>query len=225
MSFEEALPIINELLSKNKHKWLIKALPWLSWEDVEQIIRLHIFKKFHLFDQKQKLEPWANMIINNQMINLSRNVYLSMERPCLQNGGCAFNEGNDHCSFTPSGNQCSECPLYAKWEKTKKHSHNINLPLSLVNHEQEVFDIPTEDVNLDKAILQFNEKIKEKLTKIEYKIYHYIYIQHLSDLSVAEKMGYLSNEKNRKAGYATILRIKKKIWKVANEIKHEIDFI
>ena len=224
-TFESALGQIDILLSKHKYKWSIKALAWLDWDDVAQIIRMHLFKKWHLYDKNKPLSPWVNMIINNQMINLSRNIYLSMERPCLQNGGCAYNEGNDGCSFTASGKQCGECPLFRKWEKSKKNSHNINLPLPMANHEQEVYELPYEEVNLDKGIINFHKKMKEMLTNTEYKVYHFLYIEHLSEQDTAQKMNYISTEKGRIAGYNTFLRIRKRILEIANKIKGEIDFV
>jgi Sigma-70 region 2 len=225
LTFESAIKEIDILLSKHRYKWQIKALAWLDWEDIAQIIRLHLFKKWDLYNKEKPLAPWVNMIINNQMINLSRNVYLSMERPCLQNGGCAFNEGNDSCSFTKSGQQCGECPLFRKWEKSKKNSHNINLPVPMENHINEVFEMPSQDINLDKAIINFHEKMREMLTNTEYKVYNFLYIEHLSEQAVAEKMNYISTEKGRVAGYNSFLRIKKKILEVANKIKNEIDFV
>lgn len=218
-TFDSAIPIIEILLNKHKYKWSIKAIEgWFDFDDVKQIIYMHLFKKWHLYKPQQRLEPWVNAIISNQMINLSRNVYLSSERPCIQNGGCAFNEGNDNCSYTASGKQCEECPLYGKWNKKKRHAHNIKLPVSLVNHELEVFEMPMQDVNLEKGIINFNIKMEEVLNEDEFKVYNLLYMQHLSEKEATEKL-------ECKPTSSSYVKIKKKILEVAYKVKNEIDFI
>ena len=41
--FEDYLEIINIELAKKRWMWQLKAIPWMNYEDVEQIIRFHIF--------------------------------------------------------------------------------------------------------------------------------------------------------------------------------------
>ena len=43
--YEDKVEIIDAELQKRKHKWHLNALAWFDFEDVEQIIRFHIFKK------------------------------------------------------------------------------------------------------------------------------------------------------------------------------------
>jgi len=47
ISFDDYIGIIDVELTKRRSKWQLYAINWISYEDVEQIIRLHIFKKFH----------------------------------------------------------------------------------------------------------------------------------------------------------------------------------
>ena len=41
--FEDCLGEIDEEISKKRGKWNLKALPWIDYDDVSQIIRFHIF--------------------------------------------------------------------------------------------------------------------------------------------------------------------------------------
>jgi DNA-directed RNA polymerase specialized sigma24 family protein len=219
-TFEESINIIDGLISKRKYKWNIHAISYMDFDDVSQIIRIHIYKKWNQYDPLQPLEPWVNKIISNQIRNLRRNVYDANARPCLR---CAENQGNDLCAAF--GKQCSDCPLYLKWETGKKRAYNVKLPLPIENHMQEVFDIPCVSYDLDSAIKELHKKMLTQLKSIEKKIYAYIYIEGLTEEETANKMGYTTSEKNRKAGYNNFLRIKKSILQKAKEIQKDIDFI
>jgi hypothetical protein len=222
ITFEESLPIIDNLLSRNKHKWQLKIISSIDWEDIEQIIRIHLFKKWHLFDSTKQVEPWINTIINNQLRNLKRNVYDSCSRPCLK---CVFNTGSDGCDWTVNGKQDSNCPLYKKWENGKKYAHNVKLPVSTENHTNEVMEMPSSHIDSEKYILIFHDEMKKKLKLSMWLIYEALYIKNLSEEQVAKDMGFVSHEKNRKPGYARIQQIKRNIIKIAREVKDKIDFI
>ena len=112
LRFEDCYEEINVEIAKRRHKWNLSALSWLDYDDVSQIIRIHIHKKWHLYDQKKKLSPWINRIISNQIKNLIRNNYGNYVRPCLK---CAAAEGEAGCTIYEK--QCSDCPLYKNWEK------------------------------------------------------------------------------------------------------------
>lgn len=218
-SFEENFELINSLLEKRKHKWHLNALVWMDWQDVKQIILIHIHKKWNLYDPNYPLPPWINKIISHQISNLIRNHYSSFSRPCLQ---CSCNEGNDLCSIYKTQN--SSCPLFARWEKTKKRAHNVKMAVSIENHAQEISDRPDENVDISKATENMHKKMEEILTKSEFRVYRFLYIIGLSEEATAEKCGFITGELMRKKGYARIQQIKKKIWETANKIKDEIDF-
>ena len=222
-TFEEFIPELEILLNKRRHKWSLVAIQWLDFDDIKQQIMLHIFKKFHLFDQSQPFAPWATTIINNQLKNLQRNLYYSCARPCVQN--CAFNEGADSCGHTKSGKQDSSCPLFKKWELKKKSAYDLRLPVSQENHQNEVFDMPLDNFNLEKAIENFHLEMKKILNITEWKLYYLLYVEKNSEEEVAKKLGYYSQEKcNRKPGYNSIIRIKKRILQKVNKVKDKIDF-
>lgn len=221
-TFEECLPIIDSLLSRNKHKWQLKIVASMDWEDVAQIIRIHIFRKWHLYDNTQKLEPWINTIINNQTRNLIRNVYSSCSRPCLK---CVYNNGGDNCEWSLTGKQDSCCPLFKKWENSKKYAHNVKLPVSSENHLNEVMELPSSNIDAEKYILMFHGEMKKRLKLSLWNVYEFLYIKNLSEEELAKALGFVSNEKNRRPGYARIQQIKRIIIKIAREVKEKIDFI
>ena len=112
VTFEDSLAEINEEISKKRGKWNLKALAWMDYEDVAQIIRFHIFKKWHLYNPDKKLRPWVRTIISNQIKNLIRNNYTNFVKPCAK---CAAAIGDNGCEIYKV--QSSECPLYKNWGK------------------------------------------------------------------------------------------------------------
>lgn len=218
-TFEECYDIINQLLETHRSKWHIAAIPSIDFDDVKQIIKVHIWKKWHLYEQHLPLEPWANRIIINQLRNLRRNVLDAFSRPCLK---CAENEGNDLCRAFVK--QCNSCPLYAKWEKRKKRAYNLKLPLPLENHIQEVHDISENTFNLDSAIEEFHKQMLRTLKPVEKRVYIYLYIKGLTQDEVCREMGWVTNEGGRKPGYNNFIRINKLLIEKAKIIVKKIDF-
>lgn len=221
-TFEESIEIIDDLLRKNKHRWQLKIVASMDWDDVCQIIRLHIFKKWHLFDQTKKLEPWVNTIIGNQIRNTRRNQFDFCSRPCLK---CVFNMGGDLCGWTLEGKQDSVCPLFKKWENGKRYAHDVRLPVSTESHINEVMEMPSNGIDSDKYVNIFHEEMRKKLKKSLWEAYEALYIKNISEEELAKSMGFISHEKNRKPGYARIQQIKRTIIKIAREVKEKIDFI
>lgn len=207
-SFESCLPIIDNELRKRRHKWTLHAVVFMDWCDVEQQIRLHIWKKWYQYDPTKQLVNWVNKIISNQISNIRRNLYDSHARPCLK---CKENQGNNLCAYTKSGIQDNSCPLYADWEKTKKVAHDVKLPVSIENRTHEIYNVPDDDFDIIRKKELINQKLKEILKPVEWKVYECLYIFNLSEEQTAKKIGYKTSEKNRRPGYATILKIRKSI--------------
>ena len=103
-SFEDSISIIDNEISKRRNKWNLSSLTWIDFDDVSQIIRIHIYKKWHLYNPKKPLAPWVNRIISNQIKNLIRNNYLNFIKPCAQ---CPEAEPDEGCK--KFGKQCSNC--------------------------------------------------------------------------------------------------------------------
>ena len=204
--FEDKILEINQEINKRRHKWNLTTLAWMDFSDVSQILRIHIFKKWNLYDSDKPLAPWVNRIVSNQIKNLIRNNYGNYSRPCLK---CAAAEQEDSCTIY--GSQCSKCPLYAKWEKSKKSAHDIKLPVPLENHTQEVHNIVQHEIDIEKTAKGIHAKMQQILKPIEWKFYELYYIKHKSEEESAKLMGYKTTEKNRKIGYKQVKNLKKSI--------------
>ena len=68
-TYEDKSHVIDNEIRKRYYKWHLHAIAWFDFDDVAQIIRAHIFKKWNQWDQARPLEPWVNKIISNQKIN------------------------------------------------------------------------------------------------------------------------------------------------------------
>ena len=219
-SFEDSIDVINVEINKRKGKWNLTVLAWMDFQDVSQILRIHIFKKWDLYDSEKPLAPWINRIISNQIKNLIRNNYGNYARPCLR---CAASESDSHCYIYKE--QSSVCPLYANWEKTKKNAHDAKLPVSLEEHPQEIFTSVNSYYDVERTALRLHEKMQTVLKPVEWKVYNYLYIEHKSEEEVAKLMNYKTTEKNRVPGYKQIKNIKKSIIEKVKKVldKGEID--
>ena len=220
-TFEEKISEIDIEIRKRKNKWNLNALNWLDFDDVSQILRIHIYKKWHLYDPIKPLAPWLNRIISNQIKNIIRNNYGNYCRPCLK---CAAAEGADLCKIY--GKQDTSCPLYACWYKNKKTAYDLKIPVPLENHSQEVSNIPQNDIDVLKCTKIIHDKMQNILKPVEWKVYKYLYIENKDEEETAILMGYKTSEKNRSPGYKQIKNIKKAIViKVKKYIlSGEIDF-
>ncbi len=211
--------VIDRELIKRKKNWFLNSVAWIDFDDVSQIIRAHIAKKWDQWDQSRPIKPWLNKIIANQMKNILRNHYSNYARPCLN---CPFNNDADMqlCSFTKSGQQDRTCPLYKKWDKTKKHAYNVKITLSLDHHLHEVDG--NSDNHLDMDINLASEKLikelKACLNDRQFKAFNLLYVQNLSNEEVADQMGFKSTESGRKAGYKQIRNLQKTLKETASRI-------
>ena len=228
-TYEEKAEEINIEIKKRRGKWFLDSLAWFDFEDVEQIIRAHIYKKWDQWDQSRSLKPWINKIISNQMKNILRNNYSNFVRPCLN---CPFNQcaakdgaSASLCGFTKSGMQDSSCPLYAKWEKTKKSAYDIKMAVTLENHGHEVGAMPDQYFDINDAQNKLNLYMKKELSAKQYTVYDLLFIKHKEEEEVAKIMGYKTSEKGRKAGYKQIKNLKKVFKEKAQQILDREDII
>lgn len=195
---------IDRLIEVKRKRWQLKAIAWMNYDDVAQMIRLHIFQKFHQYNDSRPIGPWVNRVISNQFKNILRNNYLSFSKPCSD---CPMDEGDDLCRFTPSKRKCSECPFYAEWEKRRKRAYDVKMPVSLdsdpinftPNHD-------SVDIDIDSAVDVLRRELKKKLTKNEYLVFRKLYLNEGSDDVV------------NSVGYRQLQNYKKKILKHAKDI-------
>jgi hypothetical protein len=220
-SFEDNYSIIISEIKKKRYKWCLTSLNWLDYDDVSQQLLLRIYTKWHLFDPKKgKLEIWLSRVITNFQINLARNEFYSFSRPCLK---CAARIGELDCRIFGT-QDCSTCPLLAKWSVTKKNSHDIKIPVSLASHEQEVFNTPNTSLDIDATGKLIHTKMVSLLSISEYFIYKSLYIDHISENQLAKKM---TNNKPNTAALNTIRETKKVIIAKVKELLYtdQIDYI
>ena len=206
LKFEDCIDQINTEIAKRRNKWNLTALSWMDFQDVSQILRIHIHKKWDMYDQSKPLGPWVNRIISNQIKNLIRNNYGNFARPCLK---CAAAEGINLCSIY--GKQDNSCPLYKHWFLNKKNAHDAKLPLPLENHTQEVHNQPNDYLDIEHAAKKLHKAVAKILKPVELTVYKYLYVENIDEEAVAKKMGYKTSEKNRSPGYKQIKNIKKSI--------------
>lgn len=221
-TYEDKKDIIDQELDKRRGKWFLNSLSWIDFDDVKQIIRVHLHKKWHLWDQSRPLAPWLNRIISNQLKNILRNYYGNFAKPCLN---CPFNQSGvaeedtvGLCGFTDSKTQCNECPLYAKWEKSKKSAYHVKMPVAIENHGHEIKPSSNDLDLIDNATRRLHEEMKKQLTERNFKIYEMLFVKNMTDEEVAKELGYKTSEKNRKAGYKQIKNLKTKFHKQAKKI-------
>jgi len=202
--FDDKIVEINREIYKRRPKWQLKAIAWMDYDDVAQILRIHIHKKWNQWDQNRDLAPWLNTVISHQIRNVVRNIYSNFCRPCLK---CAANQGDTLCSIY--GKQDAPCPLYIRWEKTKKRAHDVKLPVAIDNHSSEVHGMPQDFVDIEKVSAGLHARMFKILKPIEKRVYQGLYIDMLPEEKVAAMMGYKTSEIGRSCGYKRIRQIKK----------------
>lgn len=215
--FKTLIPVIDQEILKRKSKWTLTSV---DFDDVSQKIRLRVFQKYKTFDPKKgEITHWLNKVITNCILNILRDEYTKVARPCVLR--CPMNTGGDTCSYTPSGKQCGECKAYREWQKKKEVKHNIKQAVPLEHHTQEVESLQSDFVDIEDSKKKIDIKIKEKLKPVEWKIYHLLYIENKTDEEVATIMEWSTSEKGRKAGYQQLTNFKKTIISKARKIIEE----
>lgn len=210
--FEKSIHLINSEINKRKNKWTLSALNWIDFEDVSQIIRFHIYKKWELYDPKKPILPWINRIISNQIKNLIRNNYGNYARPCLK---CAAAIGESGCRIY--GNQDSGCPMFKNWYKTKKNAYDLKMAVSIEDHSFEINNQACNSHDIKKASENLHAKMEEVLRPIEWKVYQLLYIENKTEEQVCKILDF-KYDKNAKTAYNKQLRnIQKSIIKKAKE--------
>jgi hypothetical protein len=205
-AFEDCLDLIDQEILKRRSKWNLSSIAWMDFDDVSQIIRIHIFHKWKQYNPEKPLQPWVSMIITNQIRNLIRNNYTNYARPCLR---CNAAIDNDGCKIYKE--QCETCPLYSYWKKNKQPATFIKLPLSIENHSHEVKEMSENSRYTMRDEEKFHIIMRKILKPIEFQAYKGLYMEHKEDADVAKGLGFISNEKGRAPGYRQLKNIQKSI--------------
>ena len=210
-TYEDFSDIIDAAIKRQQYKWRLKAVRWFDFQDVEQIIKLHIAKKWHMWDQERPLEPWIGRIISNQMRNLIRNHYGNYINPCPQH------QFADHDSST--------CPICLKWEKSKKMGLELKIPLSTEDFVKEVKGREYNDFDFNGSLKRLDIYMEIRLSETHYIAYRMLYFEDKTEEDVAKFMGYKISPQKRKLGYRQVKNLKKKFLEVALEILKDHDII
>ena len=218
LKFEECIKVISEEIIKRKNKWTLTSIAWMDYEDISQILKIHIFKKWHLFDQDKPLLPWLNRIISNQLKNLVRNNYSNYCKPCLR---CAAAEPDSGCAIY--GGQDTRCPLYKKWVEKKKSAYDVKMALPLEKHRNEVYENSAIQSDIETGIIRLTAKLKEVLKPNEWLVYEGFYLNNKSEIEIAKELNFKTTEKNRSPGYKQIKNIQKSVIAKAKRILERDD--
>lgn len=228
-SFEESYPEINAIIQSRRGAWNYVSV--VEWQDISQILLLRVFEKWDKFDpSKGPLEHWVNRLATNAILNAKRDQGgARWSRPCVGGGrangkSCTFNTGSTTCSYTPSGKQCSECVLYADWQRTREHQFNIKSTVALDNHAQEVSNIQEDFHDYDGIKNSLDEHMRKELTKWEYKVYVMLYIRHLTPTMTSTELQNLVKKWKRapredeQTGYQAVLQYQRRFKEMMLEI-------
>lgn len=203
---------IKALVRKRKSNWVLTTT---SWEDIESQLVIHVWRKIHTYDKNRPFDRWCNTLLTNQTINILRDLSYKLQRPCISAGAaggyCHFNTGDGTCSWTKSKTQCSQCPLFAAWQKKKEVKHNINATLSLENHTDEVHSKINDFVDVEGAQKVIHTKILAQLDRDDKRLYRMIFIRHWSLPRVGRKMGYKQTKNSKIPGYQIMCKFKARI--------------
>ena len=220
-TYEDLIPEIELLLNRYRAKWQLKSIEWLDYDDVCQIIRIHLHKKWHLWDQKRAFKPWASMLMNNQIKNLIRNHYGNFAKPCLR---CSFYLGGDECGFTKSKEQDDECDDFAKWKTKKQSAFNLKMPVSLDSLISVQDRMKDDELNYEEKALKIHNLIMLELGEKHKEIYRLLYMEHWDEEKVAKKFGFKKDTSKRKTPrYKQINNLKKKFYMIALKVVKQED--
>jgi DNA-directed RNA polymerase specialized sigma24 family protein len=212
IKFESCINLINTEILKRKNKWTLSTLNWIDFEDVSQIIRFHIYKKWELYDENKPMLPWVNRIISNQIKNLIRNNYGNYARPCLK---CAAALGENECRIY--GKQEQACPMFNNWSKTKKNAYDLKMAVSIEDHSYEINNQLCVNLDIQKATQNLHQKMKQILKPVEWKVYELLYIDYKTEEQVC-KILKIKYDKKAKSDYNKQLKnIQKSIIKKAKQ--------
>ena len=209
--YEDFSEVIDEAVSKQQYKWRLHAVKWFDFEDVQQIIKIHIAKKWHMWDQTRPLEPWIGRIISNQIRNLVRNHYGNYVNPCPD--------------YQLPNHSTAHCPVCSKWEKSKRAGLELKIPLSTEDFIKEVTNKEYLDFDFSSSVGKLNTEMESRLSSVHYVAYQMLYFESSSEEDVAKFMGYKISPQKKKLGYRQVKNLKKKFLQVAIEILKDQDII
>jgi len=197
LDFEESLPEINRIISINIGKWKLQgAIPSISKEDIEQELRMRLWNKWHLYDpDKGPLPQWLSTVCSNAIKTHLRNHYYKFSSPCA---GCPANLTGGQCKLFGQ-TESLNCKIYKNWVAEKKTQCDINLPVALDHHTQEVSEKPWDESNIFEELEELKDKLREKLNYNEFYIFNAIYLEDKTDLEIINDLKFSSRAQGMRA--------------------------
>lgn len=227
LTFKIATVELQKLINKRKNSWRLTSV--MEFEDVSSIILAHLWKQWSKYDASQPLDRWANTVITNQLNNLLRDNLYKNAKPCTAANSygacCSFNLGGDLCRWTKSGKQDSTCRFYKKWLARKQSKFAIGAPLSIEDHVDESHSMQDDFLDIEEAKKVIDDNIQRRLSKEEYRIYVFLYVNHLSMEETVKKMGFKKVDANDMRGYMVVRSAAIKSKEVAKQIISECSLI
>ncbi len=225
--FEDVVLELDDILKSKRSFWNLEAVSHIDYDDISQIIRLHIHAKFNQWDQKDPFKPWASKIVNNQISNLKEKHYGRFAPPCRT---CEHDLGENRCAFTSCGVKTEECPELSKWQKSKESAYRMLLAES---SDKAYVDDPegesrikiqsAPDLDYFKASDKLHVLMLKGLNEKSQKMYRLLFIESRSDDYISKEMGYKTSEEGMKPGYRQISSMKKMLIARAKKIMKEND--
>lgn len=217
--FEDYIDELNALLKASEKKWGLD-LGFIDYGDVCQIIRVHIYNKFHLWKpERGKFKGWAARIVTNQIINLKQRLINRFRSPCFN---CPYNQGGNQCARNISGRQNEECELFAKWEKRKKAGYEIisarSIDETFEDDDDPRFQPAGGEVDIAGATTKLHEIMLTLLEGNLKKFYQLKYIDGHNDEVVAFAFGFTTCEAGRIPGY-------RQMYNLDSQIKKKVHFV
>jgi DNA-directed RNA polymerase specialized sigma24 family protein len=174
MSIDEAMPEISRVIELYRGRWTLADYPF---DDLAQDIKLHLIKKWHLFDQTKPLAPWVAGIVQNQIKNELRNRYYIYQPPCLK---CEMFLGEGGCKLY--GKVSTKCSVYANFLNKKGIASNLYFPVS---YEQSNYDA-TQQFSCSSN--EFANHILDVLSGVHKQIFYLFYTSGFSTTKIAKNI-------------------------------------
>lgn len=212
-SFEGNIDQINKIIKSVVSKWNLQAIAYMDKQDVESIIRAHLYVKWNLYDKSRPLANWVSVSCSNQLKNLFRNKYYKFASPCLD---CPKNLGSDQCELFGEISS-RQCGIYNDWVKTKKDNHDVNLPVTAENHQNEINSMPADELNFDERIEDLKIKLQNVLIPVDYHFFINLTLQHRPEKDVLIEL----NFPNKTAGLLALKLYKLHIIQTVKNILNE----
>lgn len=235
LTFEQRYTEISSWVDKRRRSIDLATLPW---DDIRQLVLIRVSQQYASFDEaKGPFSHWVNRVITNALRNIYRDWYSTAARPCVTGkGGCSENMGGNLCRRTASGVQCRECPAYREWEHRKGDQYAIMHPVPLempgndgkasAMERPEAHSTQADYIDYPEKQKQLHARMKERLTRVEWRAYRMLIILHKSEEEVGKALGFKHKAGKRQRmfpGYLAVLSLRHKFINLARQILAEED--